>query len=112
MTPSESRLLKLRSEIIALPLGTPGPGYPMSAPGMSGLSRTSRGSHQWHSLGAVTARLPVARCAITETVLGSGPSTPGVPVPRHSKLRTRNLVLVEWMAAILRLIDRRLIETQ
>ena len=28
MTPSESRLLKLRSEIIALPLGTPGQGYP------------------------------------------------------------------------------------
>ncbi len=28
MTPSESRHLKLRSEIIALPLGTPGQGYP------------------------------------------------------------------------------------
>jgi hypothetical protein len=28
MTPSESRLLKLRTEIIALPLGTPGQGYP------------------------------------------------------------------------------------
>ena len=28
MTPSESRLLKLRTEITALPLGTPGQGYP------------------------------------------------------------------------------------
>ena len=57
------------------------------------------------SLGAVmcTATTRRCECASTETVLGSGPSTPGVlvPVPRHSKLRTRNLVLVEWMPAIL-----------
>ena len=33
MTPSESRLLKLRTEIIALPLGTPGQGYPAEGPG-------------------------------------------------------------------------------
>ena len=43
--------------------------------------QTLGGSHQWHSPGAVTARLPVARCASTETVLGSGPSTPGVLLP-------------------------------
>ena len=67
MTPSESRLLKLRTEIIALPRGTPGQGYPAEGPGRLHSALTQ-------GLGVVSGRIKEHRESVT---IGDG----GAPGP-------------------------------